>query len=143
MKESESAPNNKRKVLFLCIGNSCRSQIAEAMARHYYPHVMEAESAGLAPLGSVARQTLAALAERGIRAEGLYSKGIDEVRSFFTPEIVVNISGRKVGLMFPGTRIVDWDVEDPFGSDLEIYRRISTEIETHMRELVKELKEQP
>jgi arsenate reductase (thioredoxin) len=129
----------KTKVLFLCIGNSCRSQIAEAMARHIYPTLIEAESAGLAPLGIVARETMAALQERGIRAEGLYSKSISEVTAFFDPEIVVNISGHSVGDYFPQTKTLEWEIKDPYGSNPEIYRGIIGDIEKLLNGLAEEL----
>ncbi|HEV2299366.1 MAG TPA: hypothetical protein VGR72_12715 [Candidatus Acidoferrales bacterium] len=119
----------KFKVLFVCIGNSCRSQIAEAMARHLYPDLIDAESAGTSPLGTVARETLAVLQEKGIRAEGLYSKGIADVAEFFDPEIVVNISGHRVNGYFPQTKTLEWEIRDPFGSDPKLYREIAGQIE--------------
>lgn len=138
MEHQDRGPR-KTRVLFLCIGNSCRSQIAEAMARHMFPDLIEAESAGLAPLGIVAQETLAALQERGIRAEGLYSKGIAEVTSFFEPQIVVNISGRRVNGYFPQTKTLEWEIQDPYGSDPEIYRQILREIEKLLNGLAGEL----
>lgn len=129
----------KTRVLFVCIGNSCRSQIAEALARHIYPDLIEAESAGLAPLGIVARETLAALQERGIRAEGLYSKGISDAGAFFEPEIVVNISGHRVNGFFPQTKTLEWEIKDPFGSDPETYRQIIRVTEQLLKNLADEL----
>lgn len=109
------------------------------MARHLFPDWIEAESAGLAPLGIVAKETLAALQERGIRAEGLYSKGIAEVTAFFEPEVVVNISGHRVDGYFPRTRTVEWEIRDPYGSDPELYREITGEIERLLNELAADL----
>ncbi len=103
--------------------------------------MIEAESAGLVPLGIVARETLAVLQERGIRAEGLYSKGIAEVASFFEPEIVVNISGRRVEGYFPQTRTLAWEIQDPYGSDPELYREIVGQIEQLLRGLAEELQQ--
>ena len=136
-----SAPSEpqKFKVLFICIGNSCRSQIAEAMARQLYPDLIEAESAGTAPLGTVARETLAVLQERGIRAEGLYSKGINDVAEFFEPDVVVNISGHRIDGYFPSTKTVDWNVRDPFGSDPELYREIADQMEQLLNALARDL----
>jgi arsenate reductase len=130
----------KIKVLFVCIGNSCRSQIAEAIARHLYPEQLEAESAGIAPLGIVARETLAVLQERGIRAEGLYSKSISDITAIFDPEIVVNISGHKIGSYFPQTRIIEWEISDPFGDDPEVYRGVCLAVEERLIALVAELR---
>ena len=130
----------KCKVLFICIGNSCRSQIAEALARHLYPDLIDAESAGTAPLGNVARETLAVLQEHGIRAEGLYSKGIPDVAEFFDPEIVVNISGHSINGFFPHTRTLEWEIRDPYGSDPQLYREIAGQIEQLLKDLAEELR---
>ncbi|MGH9728073.1 MAG: low molecular weight phosphatase family protein [Candidatus Acidiferrales bacterium] len=127
-------------MLFVCIGNSCRSQLAEAIARHYASDVIETESAGTSPFGSVAGPTLAVLQENGIRAEGHYSKGIDDVTEFFKPEIVVNMSGRTMNGTFPGATLVEWEVDDPFGSDPETYRRIYAQIEKRVIRLAAELR---
>jgi arsenate reductase len=70
---------NKRRVLFLCTGNSCRSQMAEAVANHLCGEQWQAESAGTAPAGAVHPLAIRALDEIGIRHEGR-SKSVDEFR---------------------------------------------------------------
>jgi len=132
----------RTKVLFVCVGNSCRSQLAEAIARHHAPDLIEAESAGTRPLGFVARETLAVLQENGIRAEGHHSKSIDDARILFEPEIVVNMSGRRLNGMFPSATILDWEIEDPFGDDLETYQRIYAAIEKRVKKLVMDLRKE-
>lgn len=69
----------KKKVLFLCIGNSCRSQMAEAIVNARLGETWEAFSAGSRPTGFVHPKALAALAEIGIRHAGR-SKSMDEFR---------------------------------------------------------------
>jgi arsenate reductase (thioredoxin) len=138
MKAPDQLPP-RTKVLFVCVGNSCRSQMAEAVARHYAPHLIDAESAGIAPFGRVAPEALAVLQEMGIRAEGHYSKSINEVLQFFEPQVVVNMSGQKLTGWFATSEIFDWKVEDPYGSELEIYRRICRTIEAKVKKLAVEL----
>jgi len=130
----------RTKVLFVCVGNSCRSQLAEAIARHYASDAIEAESAGTSPFGRVDAPTLAVLQENGIRAEGHYSKGIDDVRDFFEPQIVANMSGRTMNGLFPSATVLEWDIEDPFGSEPETYRRIYAQIEKRVNKLAAELR---
>ena len=132
----------RTKVLFVCVGNSCRSQLAEAIARQYAPDLIEAESAGTRPLGFVALETLAVLQENGIRAEGHHSKSIDEARILFEPKIVVNMSGRRLNGMFPDATVLDWEIEDPFGNDAETYQRIYAEIERRVKKLVIDLRKE-
>ena len=62
--------SSRAKVLFLCVGNACRSQMAEAIAKHSASDVIEASSAGLVPFGEIPNTTLAVLQERGISADG-------------------------------------------------------------------------
>lgn len=132
--------SQRTKVLFVCVGNSCRSQLAEAIARDHASDVIEAESAGTSPFGSVAAPTLAVLQENGIRAEGHYSKGIDEVMEFFEPEIVVNMSGRTMNGIFPDATVMKWEIDDPFGSEPQTYRRIYGQIEKRVSKLAEELR---
>lgn len=139
MKKAAKNPQ-RTKVLFVCVGNSCRSQIAEAIARHFAPHTIDAESAGTLPHGRVAMETLAVLQEKGIRAEGHYSKSISEALEFFEPQIIVNMSGGRLNGWFGRETILDWKIEDPFGSDLEIYRRIYESIEKNVKKLAKDLR---
>ena len=129
-------PNIKRaKVLFLCLGNSCRSPMAEAIARHTAADVIEASSAGLIALGFVARPTIRVLADFGYSADGLHSKMLtpDAVQD---ADLVVNMSGRSVMQLAEGkAEVEDWEVGDPFGEDPEVYRRICEEIERRVKEL--------
>lgn len=113
--------------------------MAEALARHHAPDLIEAESAGLRPLGHVAPEALAVLQEMGIRAEGHYSKSINDALQFFEPEMVVNMSGQRLKGWFATDNIVDWKVQDPYGSGLEIYRRICDNIDGKVKKLVGDL----
>ncbi len=118
----------KTKVLFVCVGNSCRSQMAEAFARHRHADVLEPSSAGTHPLGHIAEPTRQAMAEKDCPVDGQYSKGLPENVSEFDG-LIVNMTGRPGSRLFPGARVVDWDVDDPFGDDLPVHRRVRDEIE--------------
>jgi len=139
--ETESRP---ARVLFVCIGNSCRSPMAEAIARHRYPELMDASSAGLAAFGSVQRETRAVLIERGIPADGLLSEQLTKEK-LRAADIVINMSGRSGAQLAiqGGPRIEDWEVGDPFGSDLEVYRNICDEIESRLASFAEELRRVP
>lgn len=69
----------KKTVLILCTGNSCRSQMAEALINHDLGEHVHAISAGISPQPKVAEGAIAALADLGISAQGLYPKDIDAV----------------------------------------------------------------
>ncbi|HXZ13424.1 MAG TPA: low molecular weight phosphatase family protein [Candidatus Sulfotelmatobacter sp.] len=130
----------KKNVLFVCWGNSCRSQIAEAVARHSASDVIEASSAGIAPLGVVANRTHAVLRERGVRSDGQFSKGLHDDSIPQPPDMVVNMSGIPGNTLFGNLNYEDWRVEDPYGEDMETYRRICDDIEARVAELAARLR---
>jgi arsenate reductase len=115
----------KPKVLFICLGNSCRSIMAEAIARHRCGDRWEAASAGLSPLGFVAPETLAVLAEMGVDPAGLYSKGLGafDLTEF---RLLVNLTDhglpRHIAPQGP-VSVLQRPVPDPYGGSLEVYRR--------------------
>ncbi|MGQ9919816.1 MAG: arsenate-mycothiol transferase ArsC [Desulfobacca sp.] len=115
----------KPRLAFVCLGNSCRSIMAEAMARHFYGGQVEAVSAGLRPLGWVAPETLAVLTEWQIPTRGLSSKGLAAV-ALEACQAIINFSGRDLQNHLPPDfcgRILHRQVADPFGLDLDHYRQ--------------------
>ncbi|HEY1865987.1 MAG TPA: hypothetical protein VGG55_02860 [Candidatus Acidoferrales bacterium] len=130
-----------KRVLFLCIGNACRSPMAEALARHLAPDLIAASSAGLYPLGYIAAPTLAVLAESGVACQGQTSKPLREA-DLRAADLIVNMTGHAAKYLFDDHTlpVEDWDVGDPFGSDLEVYRRIRDEIERRIGDLAARLR---
>jgi len=120
------AAHKKSRVLFVCIGNSCRSQMAEAFARAYGSDVMVVESAGVAPAIDIAPLTRQMLAERNLNIDGHFPKGLEIVgREPF--DFVVNMSGQPVSL--PNAWVLTWPVRDPIGQPESIYRSVVQQIE--------------
>jgi arsenate reductase len=134
--------STRTKVLFLCIGNACRSQMAEAIARHSASDVMEPSSAGLVPFGEIPSTTLAVLRERGISIDGQTSKPLMP-QDLAAADIVINMTGRSGAAVFtePMPRFEDWDVGDPFGLNLAVYRGICDEIEARVEDLARRLRD--
>lgn len=132
----------RAKVLFVCIGNACRSQMAEAIARHTASDVMEASSAGLVPFGEIPETTLAVLRERGIPAHGHISKAL-RPEDISSADIVINMTGRSGAAIFtePVPPFEDWDVGDPYGFNLAVYRGIRDQIEARVEDLARRLRE--
>jgi len=132
----------RTKVLFLCIGNACRSQMAEAIARHSASDIIEASSAGLVPFGEIPATTLDALRERGISAAGQHSKGLRS-EDVGAVDMIVNMTGRQGATIFKELvpPVEDWDVGDPYGLDLAVYRAICEQIEARVEDLARRLRE--
>jgi len=141
--EAPVHPEKKLRVLFLCIGNSCRSPMAESIAIRDAADFFDACSAGLAPLGVVQDLTLQTLQNNGYPTEGLYSKPIltDE---WAAADLVINMSGYAKQSTFPSAewpKIEDWDVEDPYGRDPGVYQEIFESIRTRIESLIAQLRD--
>jgi arsenate reductase len=112
-------------VVFICLGNSCRSIMAEGLARHLWGEAVAAASAGINPLGFIAPLTLQVLAENGVSILGLRSKGLEEI-DFSQYHLAVNLTDYSLAGLLPPTfsgRLLHRPIPDPYGGSLEDYRR--------------------
>jgi arsenate reductase (thioredoxin) len=135
------APPPRLKVLFVCVGNTCRSQMAEALARRDAADIIDPASAGISPFGRVVEPTRLVLLEKGIHIDAQFSKGLSDA-TLFRPNLVINMTGIPGASLFAHVRYQDWDVEDPYGEHLETYRRICEDIEARVQELAASLREE-
>jgi protein-tyrosine-phosphatase len=133
---------HRAKVLFVCIGNACRSPMAEAIAWKDAAEEIDASSAGLAPLEFVAQMTTQTLLRNGYAIEGLASKPIS-LEAWQSADIVINMSGRAKEFAFRNFRghnkIEDWEIEDPYGNP-EKYQGTYETIQRHVAELARRLR---
>jgi TonB family protein len=130
-----SNKDGRTKVLFVCVGNACRSPMAEAIARVDAPDAIEAFSAGLAPIGSVAGMTKQTLMRNGYWVEGLEPKSISP-EVWEQADIVINLSGRSGEQAFREcSKVEDWEIEDPFGQDIQVYQQVFERIRLRVAEL--------
>jgi arsenate reductase len=127
----------KKRVLFVCIGNSCRSQMAEAFARAYGADTVIASSAGVSPASTIAPLTTKVLIEKNIPIGDQFPKGLEMAqREPF--DVVVNMSGLPLAL--EAQRVVNWRVQDPIGHDEGVYRHVAAQIEEMVMRLILELR---
>jgi arsenate reductase (thioredoxin) len=128
----------KLKVLFLCTGNSCRSQMAEGWARHLKSDVIEAHSAGIETHG-MNPSAVKVMAEVGVDISGHHSKHLDELKDTeFDYVITVCDNAHESCPIFPGrTKVIHAGFDDPprlakaaktEEEALNIYRRVRDEI---------------
>lgn len=135
---SPEKPSPKKRVLFVCIGNSCRSQMAEGFARLYGDDVLIAASAGLTPAFCVAPDTMRAMLEKNIDLRDHFPKSIRHLgRSQF--DVVVNMSGVEIPQP-EGARLVEWDVPDPVSMDYDEHCEVRDAIEKLVMHLVLEFR---
>lgn len=120
----------KKRVVFICLGNSCRSIMAEALARHFHGDRLDAASAGLQPLGFITLETFQVLQEMGVATAGLRSKGLAEI-NLRECRVIINLTeyslARVLPAQFQGT-LMHRPVADPYGGSLETYRQTRDDI---------------
>jgi arsenate reductase len=131
-----------KRVLFVCIGNACRSQMAEGFARAYGSDVLIPASAGLAPAMSVARDTKKVMAEKEIDLRDHFPKSIRHLgRVQF--DLLVNMSGSEIpSEVASKTTVMEWDVDDPVYMKYEEHCKVRDEIEKLVMKLILDLRQQ-
>jgi len=145
MKKTKSFGNskdekNKKTVLFVCVQNAGRSQIAEALFRRYAPNNYEALSAGTEPAGNLNPLAIEAMKEVGIDISKQRPKIIaeDMIRQSTARVNMGCIERRSCPTLFIHN-VLDWNIEDPKGEPLVKVREIRDEIESRVKELVASL----
>ncbi len=131
------------EVLFVCLGNSCRSQMAEALANHLGRGRVRGWSAGSRPLGYILPETGEVLREKGIVLDGHRSKGLNDV-PVADMDIVVGM-GCEVECPVPAGfrgRVIEWNIPDPYGHDLAFFRSVRDLVRKQVAALLYELDEQ-
>ena len=120
------------RLLFVCVGNTCRSQMAEGWAKHLG---FEAESAGTHPGSKIATNAVAVMAEKGLDISNQNPTNIDDVDT----ESFDLIFSMGCGVSCPDIQFSDdWNLDDPYGGELKQYQLTRDEIERQIRELPKE-----
>ena len=120
---------NKKKVAFICVHNSCRSQIAEALGKHLASDIFESYSAGTETKPRINQDTVRIMKETygiDMEANGQYSKLIADI-----PDVDIAISmGCNVGCPFIGRAFDDnWSLPDPTGQGDEVFKEVIKQIE--------------
>ena len=128
---------SKKKVAFICVHNSCRSQIAEAFGKHLASDIFESYSAGTETKPQINQDAVRIMKESygiDMEADGQYSKLICDIP---TPDIVISM-GCNVGCPFIGRSFDDnWGLEDPTGKSDEAFKLVMEEIRKKILELKK------
>lgn len=126
-----------KRVLFVCVENANRSQMAEAFARIHGADRVEAVSAGSAPSGRINPKAVRFMAELGYDLSGHASKSLDEVGGEFDAVITMGCGDRCPWI--PARRREDWALPDPRDMDDEGYRAVRDQIGERVQRLLQEL----
>lgn len=125
-------------VLFLCIHNAGRSQMAAALMQRAAGDRVLIHSAGSAPGEALNSAVVAAMAEVGIDISGERPKKLTDAMAQ-QADIIVTMGCGDSCPVYPGKRYVDWELPDPAGKSIDEVRPIRDEIETRVKALVAEL----
>ena len=128
----------KPKILFVCVENSCRSQMAEGFAKFYGRDKIEAFSAGSNPSGKVDQIAIEVMKEKGIDISSQRSKGFNDLpyKSF---DYVITMGCGDVCPFVPAKERIEWEIEDPKEKQKEKFREIRDKIENKLKEFLKRL----
>lgn len=134
----DQARSAKPSVLFVCVHNAGRSQMAAAYLTHLAGDRIEVRSAGSAPADQVNPAVVEAMAEEGIdiSAETPKVLTVDAVQA---SDVVITMGCGDTCPVFPGKRYLDWTLDDPAGQGVDAVRPIRDEIRTRIENLVSEL----
>ncbi|MFJ4480522.1 arsenate reductase ArsC [Streptomyces xanthochromogenes] len=139
MSETQSKPPT---VLFVCVHNAGRSQMAAAFLDHLSLGQVEVRSAGSAPTGSVNPAVVEAMAEAGIDISAQTPKMLT-TQAVQASDVVITMGCGDACPVFPGKKYLDWKLDDPAGQGVAAVRPIRDEIERHIRSLLTELLPKP
>jgi arsenate reductase (thioredoxin) len=126
------------EVLFVCVHNAGRSQMAAALLDHHGKGRVHVRSAGSTPADQINPAVLAAMDEWGIDLSREFPKPLtdDFVRA---ADVVITMGCGDACPIYPGKRYEDWELEDPAGQPVEVVRRIRDEVDLRVQQLLAEL----
>jgi protein-tyrosine-phosphatase len=130
--------NTVPELLFVCVHNAGRSQMAAALAEHLSARRVHVRSAGSAPTDQLNPLVVKALAERGISLTEAYPKPLTDtvVRA---ADVIITMGCGDACPIFPGKRYEDWPVPDPAGQPIETVREIRDDIQARVTTLLREI----
>jgi len=131
-------PWSRPEVLFVCVHNAGRSQIAAALLTHHAAGKVTVRSAGSAPAEELNPEVAASLAELGLDVSQAFPKPLTD-ESVRAADVVITMGCGDACPVYPGKSYRNWDLDDPAGQDLETVRRIRDEIDARVRNLLDEL----
>jgi arsenate reductase len=129
---------NKPVVLFVCVHNAGRSQMAAGWLRYLAGETVDVRSAGSAPRDQINSVAVEAMREVGIDITGNVPQLL-ETEDVRASDVVITMGCGDACPIFPGKRYEDWDLTDPAGQPIEVVRQVRDEIRGRIEKLIGEL----
>ena len=130
--------NEPPEVLFVCVHNAGRSQMAAGLLARYAKGAVQVRSAGSTPADEIDPAVVEAMDEVGVDLSQEHPKPLTD-EAVQASDVVITMGCGDACPIFPGKRYLDWDLEDPSGKSLEAVRSIRDEIDRRAQELLGEL----
>jgi protein-tyrosine-phosphatase len=125
-----------KKILFVCIENSNRSQMAQAFATIHGGQVVQAFSAGSKPSGIINPKAIAAMKDLGYDLSQHSSKSLDEVKKYAPFDAVVTMGCGDACPWMPAKKFIDWQVPDPKHMERDAFNEVRNGIEQKVKDLL-------
>jgi protein-tyrosine-phosphatase len=133
-----SEPKDRPEVLFVCVQNAGRSQMAMALMEKLSKGAINVRSAGSMPASEVSEKTVAVMAELDIALTDAFPKPLtDDVVQ--AADVVITMGCGDACPLYPGKKYMDWDLEDPANLEMDGVRRVRDQIQSKVVELIAEL----
>jgi multimeric flavodoxin WrbA len=129
----------RKKILFACRENACRSQMASAFAQYLAGDKFEVLNGGSKPAEKINPDMIRVMHEKGIDMAFRSPQSIDTAISNNNPEVIVTMGCEEECPFVPGAQMLDWDLSDPAGKPLDFMRQVRDEIENRVMNLTDEL----
>jgi protein-tyrosine-phosphatase len=129
----------KKKILFVCVENSNRSQMSQAFAKLHGGATIEAYSAGSNPSGVINPKAIAAMKELGYDLSTHISKSLEEVKQYAPFDAVVTMGCGDACPWMPAKQFIDWQIPDPRNMNEEDFRKVRDLIEEKVKALLQSI----
>lgn len=129
---------SKRTVLFVCVHNAGRSQMAAGWLRHLAGDAVDARSAGSEPANQINPVAVEAMREVGVDITGATPQLL-ATETVKLSDVVITMGCGDACPIFPGKRYEDWELTDPAGQPIEVVREVRDDIRRRIEKLVAEL----
>jgi len=130
----------RKNIIFICIENSCRSQIAEGIVNNLYWQKLNAYSAGSKPSGTLNPQAIAVMKEIGIDISKQKSKGFDQIKDIEF-DYAITMGCNDVCPVFLAKNKLNWQIDDPKDKPIEFFRKVRDEIRNKISQFLDNLPE--
>ena len=129
----------KKKILFVCVENSNRSQMSQAFAKMLGGSAIEAYSSGSRPSGKINPKAITAMKELGYDLTIHRSKSLDEVKQYAPFDAVVTMGCGDACPWMPAKKFIDWEIPDPRDMNEQDFRKVRDLIKVKVKDLLASL----